>query len=250
MLAGRWSTSPPGGISTIARAWMGRPRGGSTKTRSSSSATSRPAASIRVPGGHGRGTRCGTGSPRNGEPYGSHVILARSRGSGLPMPSRRTFATGILPFTHSKETSLRPPGSARFPTPLDWHGQPLAASRSTGFQPVCLSGSHWARVRFRKGEQPDRRHAQKPVRRVPRGDRSGAFEQRTHTSRRRRACRRPAATALRQAKITRTSLSPLALGSSDRPRRAPRAAPPGGPVAPRSPGCRRVRTRVPRPPPR
>jgi hypothetical protein len=41
---------------------------------------------------------------------------------GEPMPSRRTFAPGILPFTHSTETSLRHPGCARFPTPLDWHG--------------------------------------------------------------------------------------------------------------------------------
>ena len=60
---------------------------------------------------------------------------------------------------------------------------------------------HRLHVRFRKGEQPDRRHAQKPVRRVPRGGRSGAFEQRTHTSRRRRACRRPAAVALQRASV-------------------------------------------------
>jgi hypothetical protein len=49
------------------------------------------------------------------------------------MPSRRTFASGILPSALSKETSLRRPircadrcpGYARFPTPLDWHGQAL-----------------------------------------------------------------------------------------------------------------------------
>jgi hypothetical protein len=41
------------------------------------------------------------------------------------MPSRRTFAAGILPFALSKKTSLRHRGYARFPTPLDWHGQPL-----------------------------------------------------------------------------------------------------------------------------
>jgi len=34
-------------------------------------------------------------------------------GPGLPVPTRRT------------ETSLRHRGSARFPTPLDWHGQAL-----------------------------------------------------------------------------------------------------------------------------
>jgi len=85
--------------------------------------------------------------------FTGHLNLRRSRGSGLPVPSRRTFAPGILPFTHSKETSLRHPGFARFPTPLDWHGQPLATSLAYDSM---------------KGEQPDRRHAQKPVRLVHR----------------------------------------------------------------------------------
>jgi hypothetical protein len=40
-------------------------------------------------------------------------------GSGLPMPSRRTLPPGILPSGRSKETSLRNPCCARFPTPLD-----------------------------------------------------------------------------------------------------------------------------------
>jgi len=31
----------------------------------------------------------------------------------------------LLASAHSEETSLRHPGSARFPTPLDWHGQLL-----------------------------------------------------------------------------------------------------------------------------
>jgi len=52
---------------------------------------------------------------------------AGGRGSGLPVPSRRTLAAGILPSARSEEPSLRHPGSARFPTPLDRHGQPLAA---------------------------------------------------------------------------------------------------------------------------
>jgi len=34
--------------------------------------------------------------------------------------------------------SLRHPGFARPATPALGHGQPLAASRSTGFQPVCV----------------------------------------------------------------------------------------------------------------
>jgi len=67
---------------------------------------------------------------------------------------------------------------------------------------------------FRTGKQPDRRHAQKPVRRVPRGGRSEAFEQRTHTSRRRRACRRPAAVM-----PIRHRLKTCATGSSSRSRR-------------------------------
>ena len=45
--------------------------------------------------------RLGWGSPR--------------AGSGWPMPSRRTLAAGILPFTRSWETALRHPGCARFP---------------------------------------------------------------------------------------------------------------------------------------
>jgi len=46
-------------------------------------------------------------------------------GSGLPVPTRTTFALGILPSALSEETSLRLRGSTRFPTPLDRHGQAL-----------------------------------------------------------------------------------------------------------------------------
>ncbi len=70
-------------------------------------------------------------------------------------------------------------------------------SRSTGFQPVCLS-------RFASDSEREaagRRHAQKPVRRVPHGGRSGAFEKRTHKSRRRRVCFRPAAVPRRRTRI-------------------------------------------------
>ena len=52
------------------------------------------------------------------------VAATSTGGSGLPMPSSRTFAAAIQAFAHSKETVLRHPGCARFPTPLDWHGQP------------------------------------------------------------------------------------------------------------------------------
>jgi len=36
------------------------------------------------------------------------VTAVTPRRSGLPVPSRRTFALGILPAAHSKETSLSP----------------------------------------------------------------------------------------------------------------------------------------------
>ena len=45
-------------------------------------------------------------------------------GSGLPIPRRRTFATGIVPCAHSEETALRHPGCAGFLGRLSGHGQP------------------------------------------------------------------------------------------------------------------------------
>jgi hypothetical protein len=51
-------------------------------------------------------------------------------GRGCPCPERRTFATGILPSTHSMLPSLRHPGFARPATPSPGHGQPLPESRS------------------------------------------------------------------------------------------------------------------------
>jgi hypothetical protein len=63
------------------------------------------------------------------------VPAADAMWPGLPMPSRRTFTPGILPCAHSKETALRHPGCARFPTPLDWHGQALRPLGSTGGNP-------------------------------------------------------------------------------------------------------------------
>jgi len=53
---------------------------------------------------------------------------------------------GIQAFARSMLTSLRHPWLRLSATPAPGHGQPLAASsRSTGFQPVCLPSSHWAR---------------------------------------------------------------------------------------------------------
>ena len=132
-------------------------------------------------------------------------------GSGLPTPSRRTFTPGILPSAHSKETSLRPPGSARFPTPLDWHGQPLAGlPRSTGFQPVCVLGSHQPSHVIPEGRAVgSEARAEAGETCAPPGCAEGKGN-RTHTpqvgrrphSRRRRACLRPAAVPQRQATIT------------------------------------------------
>ena len=62
------------------------------------------------------------------------------------MPSRRTFAAVALTFAHSEETSLRNPGSGRFPTPLDWHGQLL--------HPIVI------RERRHEEAQKQARHAQ------------------------------------------------------------------------------------------
>ena len=59
----------------------------------------------------------------------------------LSMPSRRKFAAGILPFAHSKKTSLRHRGFARFPTPLDWHGQPLRPTEFPEGPPVPAGSS-------------------------------------------------------------------------------------------------------------
>jgi hypothetical protein len=78
----------------------------------------------------------------------------------------------------------------------------LAAS-----SPACDSGRGSSRIG----------NAQKPVRRVPRGGRSGAFEPRTHSSRRRRACRRPAAVALHRARITCRPYHSMSAALFDRP---------------------------------
>ena len=65
---------------------------------------------------------------------------------GAAHARRRTLAAGILPCARSMLTSLRHPWLRLSATPAPGHGQPLAASsRSTGFQPVCLPSSHWAR---------------------------------------------------------------------------------------------------------
>jgi hypothetical protein len=102
---------------------------------------------------------------------------------GAAHARRRTLAAGILPFARSMLTSLRHPWLRSSATPAPGHGQPLAASRSTGLQPVCVLGSRWVRGshvgagcqpaqaargflvrgRFQNGEQSDRGHAQTTV---------------------------------------------------------------------------------------
>jgi NAD(P)-dependent dehydrogenase (short-subunit alcohol dehydrogenase family) len=49
---------------------------------------------------------------------------------------------GILPSALSKETSLRHRGSARFPTPLDWHGQALHPMKFPEAPPFLLGIVH------------------------------------------------------------------------------------------------------------
>ena len=72
---------------------------------------------------------------------------------GTAHARRRTLATALQAFARSMLTSLRHPWLRLSATPAPGYGQPLAAlPRSTGFQPVCLPGSYWARMRFRKGE--------------------------------------------------------------------------------------------------
>ena len=76
--------------------------------------------------------------------------------SGLPMPHRRTFAAGILPFAHSMLTSLSPSMAALVSNagfraraaPRRLHVAQvgnLCVPRSTGFQPVSLSDSRFIR---------------------------------------------------------------------------------------------------------
>jgi len=48
------------------------------------------------------------------------------RRSGLPVPLRRTFASGILPSAHCMSAALRHPGSACSHSPAPGHGQPRA----------------------------------------------------------------------------------------------------------------------------
>jgi hypothetical protein len=107
-------------------------------------------------------------------------------GLGAAHARRRTFTSALQAFALSMLTSLRHPWLRSSTTPAPGHGQPLAASRSTGFQPVCLPGSPWDRLSFWKREQ--RTHTPQVGRRPH--------------SRRRRACLRPAAVPRRQATIT------------------------------------------------
>ncbi len=54
----------------------------------------------------------------------SFEVLALVGGAGLPVPCRRTFATGLVPFAHSRETALRHPGFACFPRRRHGTGNP------------------------------------------------------------------------------------------------------------------------------
>ena len=94
--------------------------------------------------------------------------LVVCRRSGLPIPiAGRSLRASCPPLARCRLRSAIH-GSARRQRRLPGTGSPSLFSpvaqvgnlwltsvlRSTGFQPVCLSGSHWARARFRNEEQP------------------------------------------------------------------------------------------------
>jgi len=62
--------------------------------------------------------------------WGSCVV----RRSGLPMPSRRTFATGIVPFAHCMPAALRHPGFACRQARLPGMGSPELRVSSSVFR--------------------------------------------------------------------------------------------------------------------
>jgi hypothetical protein len=64
------------------------------------------------------------------------------RGSGLPVPHRRTFASGIVPAAHCMSAALRHPGYACSHSPAPGHGQPLA-----DFVPEWRSGEPHVPIR-------------------------------------------------------------------------------------------------------
>ena len=118
-------------------------------------------------------------------------------GSGLPMPvAERSLRASCPPLTRcflrfailaSRKKQRRLPGT----------GSPSLPPVAQVFNLCVFHDSH----AIPEGEAAGRRHAQKSVRRVPHGGRSGAFEKKTHKSRRRRACLRPPAVPRRRARI-------------------------------------------------
>jgi len=66
--------------------------------------------------------------------------------SGVPMPSRWTFASAVRASAHCPAAALSPSGLRLRPEPARGHGHPVAG------QPCCLSGS-------RERQRPDRQYA-------------------------------------------------------------------------------------------
>ena len=65
--------------------------------------------------------QCGNISFRSIQVFHGAGLVVR----GFPCHLAGRPLQASCPGLHSKETSPRPLGSARFPAPLDWHGQPL-----------------------------------------------------------------------------------------------------------------------------
>jgi len=94
----------------------------------------------------GRAKHCGNPASRS---LARPARFARGnllRGSGLPVPSRRTFATGILPCAHSVQARFGILPLARLQGRLDCHGQPLPLTHK----------SPWARARGLREQRPPR----------------------------------------------------------------------------------------------
>jgi len=161
------------------------------------------------------------------------------RGLGAAHARRRTLTSALQAFARSMLPPLRHRGCASEATPSLGHGQPLAAlpvaqvsnpcvfavrralgfSRSTGCQPVCVLGSHHpSHVIPEGGAAGSEARAEAGATCAPPGC-AEAIEQRTHTpqvgrrphSRRRRACRRPAAGQYELARARRSPASPRSL---------------------------------------
>ena len=76
----------------------------------------------------------------------SRADASRCAGSGLPMPHRRTFTQGILPFAHSMPASLSASCLRSLPTPALGHGPPLTGIAADSWpieRESCRQAIYW-----------------------------------------------------------------------------------------------------------